>query len=153
MRMWIQIAAPAALALTALVAPSIAAPDLRQGERLAKRWCAECHVVASDQTSAKADVPSFANVASRLTSREIAAFLTGNHPRMPDMTLSRDEIGDLSRSFSTMLARLSQHHAYLESMASRLSHELRTPIASIKGYAETLIDGALDEARRLITGA
>ena len=95
MRMWIQIAAPAALALTALVAPSIAAPDLRQGERLAKRWCAECHVVASDQTRAKADVPSFANVASRLTSREIAAFLTGNPPRMPDMTLSRDEIGDL----------------------------------------------------------
>ena len=95
MRMWIWIAAPAALALTVLAAPLVAAPDLRQGERLAKRWCAECHVVAPDQTAAKADVPSFANVASRLTSREIAAFLTGNHPRMPDMTLSRDEIGNL----------------------------------------------------------
>jgi len=31
--------------------------------------------------------------------------------------------------FLGMLGKLSQHHAYLESMASRLSHELRTPIA------------------------
>ena len=49
-----------------------------------------------------------------------------------------DEIGDLSRSFSTMLARLSQHHAYLESMASRLSHELRTPIALVRSSLENL---------------
>ena len=49
-----------------------------------------------------------------------------------------DEIGDLSRSFSTMLARLSQHHAYLESMASRLSHELRTPIAVVRASLENL---------------
>ncbi len=49
-----------------------------------------------------------------------------------------DEIGDLSRSFSTMLARLSQHHAYLESMASRLSHELRTPIAVVRSSLENL---------------
>ncbi len=49
-----------------------------------------------------------------------------------------DEIGDLSRSFSTMLARLSQHHAYLQSMASRLSHELRTPIAVVRSSLENL---------------
>jgi len=49
-----------------------------------------------------------------------------------------DEIGDLSRSFSTMLAKLAQHHAYLESMASRLSHELRTPIAVVRSSLENL---------------
>ena len=37
-----------------------------------------------------------------------------------------------------MLARLSQHHAYLESMASRLSHELRTPIAVVRSSLENL---------------
>jgi dedicated sortase system histidine kinase len=51
---------------------------------------------------------------------------------------SGDEIGDLSRSFSTMLARLSQHHGYLESLASRLSHELRTPIAVVRSSLENL---------------
>ena len=49
-----------------------------------------------------------------------------------------DEIGDLSRSFSAMLAKLAQHHAYLESMASRLSHELRTPIAVVRSSLENL---------------
>jgi dedicated sortase system histidine kinase len=51
---------------------------------------------------------------------------------------SGDEIGDLSRSFSAMLAKLSQHHQYLESMASRLSHELRTPIAVVRSSLENL---------------
>ena len=49
-----------------------------------------------------------------------------------------DEVGDLSRSFSTLLARLAQHHQYLESMASRLSHELRTPVAVVRSSLENL---------------
>lgn len=49
-----------------------------------------------------------------------------------------DEIGDLSRSFSAVLERLAQHHAYLESMAGRLSHELRTPIAVVRSSLENL---------------
>ena len=32
---------------------------------------------------------------------------------------SGDELGDLSRSFSAMLGKLSQHHAYLESMKAK----------------------------------
>jgi len=49
-----------------------------------------------------------------------------------------DELGDLSRSFSAMFGKLSQHHTYLESMASRLSHELRTPIAVVRSSLENL---------------
>lgn len=49
-----------------------------------------------------------------------------------------DEVGDLSRSFSRVLARLSEHHGYLEGMASRLSHELRTPIAVVRSSLENL---------------
>lgn len=49
-----------------------------------------------------------------------------------------DEIGDLSRSFSALLDRLARHHTYLESMASRLSHELRTPIAVVRSSLENL---------------
>ncbi len=72
-----------------------------------------------------------------------------------------DEIGDLSRSFSAMLGKLSQHHAYLESLASRLSHELRTPIAVVRSSLENLklapadarvyIDRAEEGLRRLGT--
>lgn len=49
-----------------------------------------------------------------------------------------DEVGDLSRSFSRLLGRLAQHHGYLETMASRLSHELRTPIAVVRSSLENL---------------
>jgi len=49
-----------------------------------------------------------------------------------------DEIGDLSRSFSTVLERLAQYNTYLENMAGRLSHELRTPIAVVRSSLENL---------------
>jgi dedicated sortase system histidine kinase len=49
-----------------------------------------------------------------------------------------DEIGDLSRSFSSAIARLAQYASYQEAMASRLSHELRTPIAVVRSSLENL---------------
>ena len=62
---------------------------------------------------------------------------------------ARDEIGDLSRSFSTVLGRLAQHHDYLESLASRLSHELRTPVAVVRSSLENLRLEGIDEAARV----
>jgi dedicated sortase system histidine kinase len=49
-----------------------------------------------------------------------------------------DEIGDLSRSFVSVLARLSEYASYQEKMASRLSHELRTPIAVVRSSLDNL---------------
>ncbi|MEK7991561.1 MAG: proteobacterial dedicated sortase system histidine kinase [Thiotrichaceae bacterium] len=51
---------------------------------------------------------------------------------------AKDEIGDLSRSFSSILEKLHQYNNYLEGMASRLSHELRTPIAVVRSSLENL---------------
>ena len=51
---------------------------------------------------------------------------------------SRDEIGDLSRSFSAVLGRLAQYNAYLEKLAGRLAHELRTPIAVVRSSLDNL---------------
>ncbi len=59
-----------------------------------------------------------------------------NHQLVPSNT--NDEIGDLSRSFSTAVNRLSQYNHYLEGMSSRLSHELRTPIAVVRTSLENL---------------
>ncbi|MCH8263897.1 MAG: proteobacterial dedicated sortase system histidine kinase [Proteobacteria bacterium] len=51
---------------------------------------------------------------------------------------SSDEIGDLSRSFSNIVERLTQHTSYLENMSSRLSHELRTPVTVVRSSLENL---------------
>jgi signal transduction histidine kinase len=60
----------------------------------------------------------------------VRAVLAGGH--------AREEIGDLSRSFSTALARLADYNAYLEALASRLAHELRTPIAVVRSSLDNL---------------
>ena len=69
---------------------------------------------------------------------ESAIDARGSITRLAAGSDAGDEIGDLSRSFSAMLAKLAQHHAYLESMAGRLSHELRTPIAVVRSSLENL---------------
>jgi len=61
---------------------------------------------------------------------------------------SSDEIGELSRSFSSMLERLQQYHIYLEGMASRLSHELRTPMAIVKSSLDRLQNEQDEEGRK-----
>ncbi|WP_026376505.1 proteobacterial dedicated sortase system histidine kinase [Aestuariibacter salexigens] len=58
---------------------------------------------------------------------------------------SGDEIGDLSRTFHTVLDKLTQYNAYLEHMASRLSHELRTPVAIVNSSLENLSLNQQDE--------
>lgn len=60
--------------------------------------------------------------------------IIGNIP----LSKTQDEIGDLSRTFHNVLGKLSQYHYYLENMASRLSHELRTPVAIVKSSMENL---------------
>jgi len=51
---------------------------------------------------------------------------------------SNDEIGDLSRSFSSVLNRLAEYNRYLEAMASRLAHEFRTPLTIVRSSLENL---------------
>ncbi len=79
---------------------------------------------------------------------------------------SSDEVGDLSRSFSSVLRQLGDYNEYLRSLASKLSHELRTPLAIVtsslenldheplndasRGYAARARDGA-DRLRRILT--
>jgi len=64
---------------------------------------------------------------------------------------AQDEIGDLSRSFSTALERLARYNAYLEDLGGRLSHELRTPITVVRSSLENLKMEPLPEEARVYT--
>ncbi len=84
-----------AWAAAAAGAPA-SAGEAQKGGVIARRWCASCHVVSRDQTSANADAPSFFDIAQRRTDKKkIANFLVDPHPPMPDMHLSRREIDDI----------------------------------------------------------
>ncbi|MEO1203324.1 MAG: ATP-binding protein, partial [Pseudomonadota bacterium] len=56
-----------------------------------------------------------------------------------------DEIGDLSRSFASVLGQLGEYNEYLRTLASKLSHELRTPLAIVTSSLENLEHEELDE--------
>ena len=65
-----------------------------------------------------------------------------------------DEIGDLSRSFSELLHRLADYNGYLEQLASRVSHEFRTPIAVVRSSLDNLRQQTLsDEATLYVNRA
>ena len=84
--------------------------------------------------------------ATRISSRirrlsdeaEAAIDARGRVTRLTTASDAADEIGDLSRSFTTVLGRLARYNAYLEALAARLSHELRTPVAVVRSSLENL---------------
>ncbi len=71
-----------------------------------------------------------------------------------DDNFAKDEIGDLSRSFANIVNRLGGYTHYLENMSSRLSHELRTPVAVVRSSIESLELQQLDStSQKYVTRA
>lgn len=54
------------------------------------------------------------------------------------MTDAPDEVGDLARSFEKLFEAVGGYTDYLRTLASRLSHELNTPLAIVKSSLDNL---------------
>lgn len=93
--------------------------------------------------------------ASRLSSRirrlrdaaEQALDRSGEVRRF-EVSTARDEVGDLSRSFSQLLDEIAAYTGYLRSLASKLSHELQTPLAIVRSSLDNLDLAALPAETR-----
>src|SRR5690606_2333481 len=57
----------------------------------------------------------------------------------------RDEIGKLARAFDAMTERLEARARYTGELAANISHEFKSPLTSIRGAAELLQSGAVDD--------
>ena len=64
---------------------------------------------------------------------------------------SRDEIGELARSFNQMSADLARASQLRKQMTADLAHDLRTPLSILRGYTEGLQDGRLRGEPKLYT--
>lgn len=76
--------------------------------------------------------------------------------------VSEDEIGELGKSFNEMAEGLNRLEEYRSKFIANISHDLRSPITSIQGFLNAILDGtippekqqkylkiALDETKRL----
>jgi two-component system, OmpR family, sensor histidine kinase ChvG len=77
---------------------------------------------------------------------ESALTRTGIVTSFPE-TRARDELGDVARSFATLLSRLNEYTGYLRTLAGKLAHEIRTPLTIVRSSLENL------EAEPLPSGA
>jgi len=64
--------------------------------------------------------------------------------RLDTQDAGDDELGDMIHSFNRMAEALEATEALRQQLIADVSHELKTPLASIKGYMEGLQDGVIE---------
>ena len=79
----------------------------------------------------------------RLMSEAAKAMAKGDFSRRIPVT-SDDEIGDLAVSFNQMTNSLAQLENMRKSFVANISHELKTPMTTIGGFIDGIIDGTIE---------
>ena len=75
------------------------------------------------------------------TANRVAAGSRGESLRLD----RRDEIGDLARALDEMARRLDARADETAALAADISHEFKSPLTSLRGAAELLLEGAGDD--------
>jgi two-component system sensor histidine kinase BaeS len=76
------------------------------------------------------------DTAQAITAGDLGARVDlGRHPQ--------DELADLARTLNGMAAQLEHSRGMDRAFILSVSHDLRTPLTSIRGYAEAMTDGAI----------
>jgi signal transduction histidine kinase len=57
-----------------------------------------------------------------------------------------DEVGRLARSFTAMAEHIGTRDTQMRTLLANVSHDLKTPMTSITGYAQALTDGTAETA-------
>lgn len=110
-----------ATGLAVVVATSIGLALGRKITRPVRQAAGVAHLVADGQLDARLDEPAPAE---------------------------HDELAELARSINAMAFSLERARDMEEQFLLSVSHDLRTPLTSIRGYAEAIADGAVADVNR-----
>ena len=56
---------------------------------------------------------------------------------------SEDEMGYLAKTLNYMADKINQNGEYQRTFIANVSHDFRSPLTSIKGYVEAILDGTI----------
>jgi two-component system sensor histidine kinase VicK len=70
--------------------------------------------------------------------------MTDGHLTQRITAKGRDEYAELAQAFNNMSEKLEQVDKTREEFVSNVSHELKTPLTTIKSYTETLKEGSIE---------
>lgn len=60
---------------------------------------------------------------------------------------SKDEVGQLAQSFNNMAESLEKQENSRKEFIANISHDIRSPLTSIKGFLEAIIDGTIPKEK------
>lgn len=60
---------------------------------------------------------------------------------------SKDEVGELARAFNSMADKLAASEGMRRAFVANVSHELKTPMTTIAGFIDGILDGTIPTAR------
>ena len=61
-----------------------------------------------------------------------------------------EEVGRLAQAFNDMARQVSGSHRTLRDFLANVSHELKTPLTSIQGFSQAMVDGSLDRPQDFV---
>ena len=96
-----------------------------------------CSIMSAYQSKPLRDM---ADAARRFGRGDFTARVTGYEK-------AADEIVDLSEAFNTMATSLAKVEKQRDDFIANISHELKTPMTTISGFAEGILDGTIPESR------
>jgi signal transduction histidine kinase len=141
-------AAPAGYLVASFAPPTIAIAEIEEGERKLGLHAALLLLLYAAASSTIIMLWTTRRL-GRLSSG-VEAFTAGDlSARVPGT--SADEIGGLGRNINAMAERiehmvteLRQKESFQRQLVANVSHDLRTPLANLRGYVETLSMGGID---------
>lgn len=80
--------------------------------------------------------------------RTAKALSNGDLDRRVKNISSKDEIGELAESFNAMADALQNNENKRRDFVANISHELRSPITSIRGFIQGILDGTIPGDKR-----